>query len=164
MIHRESVDSVEALGERECSVTNMDGSLKAIRREALQRQARQRIDRIDELRAAKNAADSNLTQREIAELLATSQAKVHRLLKALEPMNGDLSADPEELLLRAFVYDSDRIKLVADLKDLSYSFGQEAPYPHEGRLPGTWDQVVAGFAQGMLNKEEFNEVRLVVGR
>lgn len=143
---------------------NMDSNLRAIQREALQRQARQRVDRLDELRAVKNAADRDLTQRDIAELLATSQAKVHRLLKALERTGGDLSVDPEELILRAFVYDADRAKLVDDLKGFRFTFGEEAPFPHEGRLPGTWDQVVAAFAQGLLSEEEFDEVRLAVGR
>lgn len=143
---------------------NMDPDLRAIHREALQRQARQRVDRLDELRAAKNASNRNLTQREIAELLATSQAKVHRLLQALERRGGDLSVDPEELILRAFVYDADRSKLVAELKASVYTFGEEAPYPHEGRLPGSWDQVVAARAQGLLTKEEFDQVRMAIGR
>nr|WP_239536561.1 helix-turn-helix domain-containing protein [Arthrobacter roseus] len=63
---------------------------------------RQRVDRLDELRAAKNAADRNLTQREIAELLATSQTQVHRMLQALERRGGTVEQDPEEIILRVF--------------------------------------------------------------
>jgi len=142
----------------------MDSSLEALHRQALQRQARQRVDLLDELRAVQNAANRDFTQREIADILATSQAKVYRMLKAIERRNGDLALDPEEVILRAFAYDTPRKKLVADLKSLSYTFGEEAPYPHEGRLPGTWDQVVAGFAQGLLDEAEFNEVSAAIGR
>ena len=142
----------------------MDSSLEALHRQALQRQARQRVDLLDELRAVQNAANRNFTQREIADILATSQAKVYRMLKAIERRNGDLELDPEEVILRAFAYDTPRKKLVADLKSFSYTFGEEAPYPHEGRLPGTWDQVVAGLAQNLLNDAEFDEVRAAIGR
>lgn len=142
----------------------MDGNLKAIHREALQRQARQRIDRIDELRAAKDASARNLTQREIAELLVTNQAKVHRLLKALERLQDDLPVEPEEMILRAFVYETDRSELTSTLKSFIFTFGEDAPYPHEGHLPGTWDQVVAAFAEGLLSKEEFDDVRGAIDR
>lgn len=142
----------------------MDRDLQSIHHQALQRQARQRVDRLDELRAARNAADRSLTQRDIAELLATSQTQVHRLLQALERRGGTLAQDPEEMILRAFAYDSSRDELVKALKVFPYTFGEDAPYPHEGRLPGTWDQVVAAYAQGMLGEEEFNEVRAAIGR
>lgn len=142
----------------------MDSSLEALHHQALQRQARQRVDLLDELRAVQNAANRNYSQREIADILATSQAKVHRMLKAIERRKGDLALDPEEVILRAFAYDTPRKKLVADLKAFSYTFGEEAPYPHEGRLSGTWDQVVAAVAQGLLSEAEFNEVRAAIGR
>ncbi|WP_423185127.1 hypothetical protein [Arthrobacter sp. NyZ413] len=107
----------------------MDNNLKAIHKEALQSQARQRVDLIDEMRTAKNAADRKLPQRDIAGLLATSQAKVHRLLKALDPRGGLVDKDPEEMILRAFAYDSSGKTLVDDLKALSYTFGKSAPCP-----------------------------------
>ncbi|MCU6479038.1 helix-turn-helix domain-containing protein [Arthrobacter sp. A2-55] len=141
-----------------------DSSLDSIRQEAIQRQARQRVDVLDEMRAVKNALDRGLTQRPIAELLMTSQARVSRLLKAIERRGGDLSQDPEEIILRTTAYDTDRTKMVADLKGFHYTFGEEAPYPHEGRIPGTWDQVVSCYAQKMLTDEEFNEIRRAVGR
>lgn len=142
----------------------MDQDLQSIHRQALQRQARQRVDRLDELRAAKNAADRNLTQREIADLLATSQTQVHRLLQALERRGGTIEQDPEEIILRTFAYDSSRDEMVKALKVFPYTFGEEAPYPQEGRLPGTWDQVVTAYAQGMLGEDEFDEVSAAVGR
>ncbi|MCF3138209.1 MULTISPECIES: hypothetical protein [Micrococcaceae] len=142
----------------------MDSNLAAMHHEALQRQARQRVDLLDELRAVRNVANRNFNQRDIAEILVTSQAKVHRLLKAIERRGGDLSPDPEEVILRAFAYDTSRDKLVADLKAFAYSFGEDAPYPNEGRVPGTWDQVVVAVAQGLLSETEFQEVRAAIGR
>lgn len=142
----------------------MDHDLQFIHHGALQRQVRQRVDWLDELRTAKNAADRILTQREIAGLLATSQAKAHRLLKAIERRRGNLIQDAEEIMLRALPYDTSREKLVEKLKAFPYTFGEEGPFPHDGRLPGTWDQVIAAYAQGMLNEEELDEARVAVGR
>jgi hypothetical protein len=163
LIHDESFEYTVTKGGSPSMIV-MDNNLKAIHKEALQRQARQRVDLIDEMRAAKNAADRKLPQRDIADLLATSQAKVHRLLKAVERRGGRVDKDPEEMILRAFAYDSSRKKLVDELKVLSYTFGESAPYPHDGRTPGTWDQVVTACAQGLLTEQEFAEIRAAVGR
>ncbi|MGG5753650.1 hypothetical protein ACQ3I4_13650 [Zafaria sp. Z1313] len=137
----------------------MDGGLRALHHEALQRQARQRLDILDETRAALQAKQSGLNQRQIADLLVTSQPKVHRLLKAIDRRGGELNEDPEELILRAFVYDTPRDELVERLVEFQYSFGEDAPDPHEGRIPGTWDQVVSAAAQGLLNEDEFAAIR-----
>lgn len=142
----------------------METDLHTIRHQAHQRQARLLVDQLDELRAAKYASDRGLTQRQIAELLHTSQPKVHRLLKALERRNGSLEVDPEELILRAFAYDTSREDLLRVLKTMTYTFGEDAPCPHEGRLPGTWDQVVNSFAKGLLEQEEFDELRHALRR
>ncbi|BAS18627.1 hypothetical protein AHiyo8_pI69310 (plasmid) [Arthrobacter sp. Hiyo8] len=142
----------------------MDSSLEAIHKEALQRQARQKVDLIDELRAALNADRRGIPQRDIADLLATSQARVHRLLKAIERRGGTVNKDPEEIILRAFAYDTSRQRLMEELMSYTYTFGEQAPYPHEGRIPGTWDQVVKAFAQGLLTKGEFDQIRTAVGR
>ncbi len=141
-----------------------DSSLDSIRKEALQRQARQRVDVLDEMRAVKNAVDRGLSQRPIADLLMTSQARVSRLLKAIERRGGDLGQEPEEIILRATAYDTDRKQLVHALQVFPYTFGEDAPYLHEGRIPGTWDQVVACRAQKMLSVEEFDQVRRAIGR
>lgn len=142
----------------------MDPDLQALHQQALQRHARQRVDHLDELRAVKNAADRRLTQRQIADLLETSQAKVHRMLKALERRDGSSTHGPAEIILRAFAYDTDRAALIETLKAFPYTFGEDAPYPHEGRVPGTWDQVLTSFAQDLLSKEEFDELRTALGR
>jgi len=143
----------------------MDSDLAALHRGALQRQARQRVDLLDELRAVHNASARGMNQRQIADILVTSQAKVHRMLKAIERRPGILSAEePEELILRAFAYDTPRRELLEKLKSISYTDGEDAPYPHEGRISGTWDQVVAAFGQELLDEAEINEVRMAVGR
>ena len=142
----------------------LDPELKALHLEALKRQARKLVDDLDELSAAKQARDRGLNQRSIAELLGTNQAKVHRLLKAIERRSGDLSPGPEEILLRACVEGRDRAAVLEELKSFHYTDGQDAPYPSEGRIPGAWDQVVASFAKGLLQKAEFDEISTAVGR
>ncbi|WP_284976798.1 hypothetical protein [Arthrobacter sp. efr-133-TYG-104] len=143
----------------------MDNDIAALHRGALQRQARQRVDLLDELRAVHNASARGMNQRDIADVLVTSQAKVHRMLKAIERRPDVLSANqPEELILRAFAYDTPREVLLEKLKSMDYTDGEDAPYPHEGRIPGTWDQVVGAFAQELMDESEFNEVRAAVGR
>lgn len=142
----------------------MDSNLQALHHQALQRQARKLVDDLDELKAAQNAARRGLSQRDIADLLETSQAKVHRLLKAVERRGGKLEAGPEEIALRAFAYDTSRSALVQTLKEFPYTDAQDAPYPHEGRIPGTWDQVVTALARGLLSDEEFEEIKGAVGR
>lgn len=142
----------------------MDGNLQAMHREALQRQARQRLDILDDMRAAARVQVRGFNQRDIADVLATNQPKIHRLLKAIERRNGNLDQDPEEIILRAFVYDTSRDELVQTLKRFPYTFGEDAPYPHEGRIPGTWDQVMAAVLQDLLSDDEFAAVRAAVGR
>lgn len=144
----------------------MDGKeTAALHRGALQRHARQRVDLLDELRAVHNASSRGMNQRQIADILMTSQAKVHRMLKAIERRRSVLDVqEPEEIILRAFAYDTPRRELVDKLKAFTYTDGEDAPYPHEGRIPGTWDQVVSAFAQDLLEESEFTEVRLAVGR
>lgn len=141
-----------------------DTTCKAIHQEALQRHARQRVDQIDELRAAKYAIDRGISQRGIAEMLLVSQAKVHRLSKALERRGWNFDQDPEEIILRAFAYNSDRAELIEKLKAFPYTFGEDAPPPHEGRIPGTWDQILVAYARDLLSKEEFDEIRRAIGR
>ena len=141
-----------------------DRDLRQLHHEALQRHARARVDDIDELRAAKQAADRGLPQRDIAELLATSQPRVHRMLKALERGGGEVPVTPEEVILRAVAYDTDRADMVEELTRFVYTFVEDAPYPFEGRMPGTWDQVVKALATEMITREEFEKIRSAVGR
>lgn len=142
----------------------MDSQLAAIHHHALQRAARRRIDVIDDMRAAKQAEDRDLTQREIAEILVTSQAKVNRMLKAAARRPRIMDQDPEEMILRAFAYDASRHELIEKLKQYPYTGGQAGPGQEDGYIQGTWDQVVVAYAQGLLSDAEFDEVRTAVGR
>ena len=71
---------------------------------------------------------------------------------------------PEELILEAFVEETPRSELLAQLKEFPYTFATEAPYPHEGRTPGTWDQVVAAYVQELLSEDEFVKVSEAIER
>ncbi|WP_022869698.1 hypothetical protein [Yaniella halotolerans] len=144
-------------------MSTLSPEMQELQHEALQRQARQRLDEVADMRAAVRAKCRGLSQRAVAEVLVTSQARVHRLLKAAERRKDVNERLPEELILEAFVYDTSRPALVAELKRYPYTFGEDAPYPHEGRTSGTWDQVVSAFMQDLLTEEEFSEVRGAIG-
>lgn len=143
---------------------DMNHDLEVLHQEALRRRARQHLDYLDEMKAAQIANARGLSQREIAELLETSQARVHRLLKAAARHKEVEDVDPEEIILRTFAYDGDRSILVESLKKITYTVGEDAPFPFEGRIPGTWDLVVNSFAKGFLSEDEFLEIKNSVGR
>ncbi|MDN6679747.1 MAG: hypothetical protein L0L17_08660 [Yaniella sp.] len=138
--------------------------MQELQHEALQRQSHKRLDEVADMRAAVRAKSRGLSQRDIAEVLVPSQARVHRLLRAADRRIDVGERLPEELILEAFVNDIPRSALVAELKRYSYTFGENAPYPHEGRISGTWDQVVSAFMQDLLTEDEFSEIREAIGR
>lgn len=142
----------------------MSPDMHQLHHEALQRQARKRLDELEDMRAAAQAEARGFTQRQIADLLVTSQPRVHRLLKAASHRSEVMQRMPEEMILEAFVHETSRIRLLEELKQFSYTYGEYAPYPYEGRVPGTWDQVVAAFMHELLSQEEFEEVRAAIGR
>ena len=127
-----------------------------VRSAALGRRARERLDRLVELQEVSRLDARGLSQRDIAELLHTTQPRVHRLLQAARLIQSRL---PEELILRARVEEWSRADLVEKLKDLDYTFRSHAPGPFEGASPGTWDQVTSAVTQGLLSKGEFERVR-----
>lgn len=135
-----------------------------IRHDALQRKARQRLDRIRELRAAGEAEALGMTQREIAAALGTNQTKVQRMLNAVALRGGSIPVEPEEIILEAFEQGTPRAELIAKLKDYPFTFGESAPYPMEGRIPGTWDQVRGAAISGYLSESELDEIRAHIGR
>jgi hypothetical protein len=130
--------------------------------EELRRRARQRVARFDELRAVRGFLRRGLTPSDVADLLSISEAQAGRLLKAAAQRSSSPEPEPEEIILRAFVDHIDRRRLVEALKAFPYTFGEGAPPPHEGRLPGIWDQVVAAHAQGLLSREEFGEISAAI--
>ncbi len=68
----------------------------------------------------------------------------------------------EELILRAWLDGGDRDELVAALSEREYTWGVVAPYPDEGRVPGTWDRVVRACFHGYLGDDEFERIRVAV--
>ncbi|MFZ2242386.1 MAG: hypothetical protein WAV90_23025 [Gordonia amarae] len=118
--------------------------------------AEKRLARFDRIRTAAALAD----QVAVAERFGIDEREAARLIRmAARWDDGDAV---EELILRAYVTGGDRDALVRELSRREYTWGVVAPYPDEGRLPGTWDRVVRAFFYGYLSDDEFARVRAVV--
>jgi hypothetical protein len=150
-----------AIKRREATVERREATVEDIAREALIRQARERLDRFEEMRDAERLQQSGLAQREIAEILRTTQPRVGRLLRGARVLSSAAHA-PEEIILRATVDQTSREELIETLCALSYTFTEFAPYPDDGSLPGTWTQVSTAHSLGLLNDEEYQSVRSAV--
>lgn len=133
---------------------------RTIMRDALVRRATVRLARIDDIRAAVRLSSAGKSQREIAELLHVTQPVVHRLLRDAELLGTEET--PEELILRTWVEGASRDALVARLSRWDYTFTVYAPYPSEGSTPGTWDQVVFAYQNGLLSGDEYAQVKSAV--
>ena len=135
-------------------------TIEEITHRAQLRHVRDRLDRIDEMRDAARLEDAGKTQREIADILHTTQPRVHRMLRGARTLG--TTETPEEIILRAAATDSSREELVRTLSSLDYTFAEYAPHPHEGSLPGTWTQVGAAHVSGLLSDEEYQRVSAAV--
>ncbi|GAA2410898.1 helix-turn-helix domain-containing protein [Mycolicibacterium llatzerense] len=134
----------------------MTHSVEQIAYKAHIRQIRERLNAIEEMRDAKRLSLAGKSPREIAEILNTTQPRVHRMLRGSGPL--DESQTPEELILRAALNGTPREKLIRDLGTMDYTFSKCAPPPHEGSIPGTWTQVGAAHVRGLLTDEEYEEI------
>lgn len=133
------------------------GTIEGISQRALLRHARERLDRLNEIRDAQRLSQQDLGQRDIAEVLRTTQPRVHRMLKAAAAMN--LAEDsPEEVILRAAVERSSRDDLVKRLSAMTYTFKERAPAPFEGAVAGSWDQVTSAVLTGLLSRSEYERI------
>jgi hypothetical protein len=135
--------------------------VSAIEKAAALRRARERLDRIEEMRDAQELAQAGKAQRDIADLLHTTQPRVHRMLKAMEGRSVDFTT-PEEIILRATVDGADRDALVERLAEYGYTFRQHAPEPFEGAIDGSWDDVRHAFMTGLLSQGEYERVHAAV--
>ncbi len=135
-------------------------TVERIAHQAQIRQAQERLHRIDEMRDADQLRQSGKTQREIADILGTTQPRVGRLLRGARALG--VTPTPEELILRATVEHTPREVLVEQLRALDYTSTEFAPYPHEGSVPGTWTQVSAAHLLGLLSDEEYESVSSAV--
>ncbi|KQP62950.1 hypothetical protein [Nocardioides sp. Leaf285] len=129
-----------------------------IQRRAELRRAQERLNRIEEMREARQLADANKSQREIAEILQTTQPRVHRMLKAMEGRD-PRAVSPEETILLAAVNGGSRADLIEHLAQRDYTFRQHAPEPFDGAISGSWDEVRQAWMAGLLSEEEYKRVR-----
>lgn len=143
------------------TVTERRGNMAGLLREAAVVRAEERLVRIKKVRAAWKLHRAGASQREIADQLGISQPSVHRILKLAE-LQQPTDISPEELILQATVDGSSRDDLVKRLSSMSYTFGSLAPWPFDGATTGTWDQVVASYATGLLSADEFKRVESAV--
>lgn len=148
-----------AKSRRRAAVKPVDVS--AIQKRAEMRRMKDRLARIEEMREAWQLADAGKTQREVADILQTTQPRVHRMLKAMEDRDPEAES-PEEMILRASVEGTPRADLVRRLARIHYTFRQRAPEPFEGAVSGTWDEVRHALMAGLLSEGEFERVRDVV--
>jgi transcriptional regulator with XRE-family HTH domain len=139
---------------------DVEHRVEVLAHEAQVRRAQERLLRIEDMRAARQLKQSGMTQREIADVLRTTQPRVGRLLRGASAL-GD-TPSPEEVILLATVRGIPRDKLLRQLRGLDYTFTQFAPYPHEGSVPGTWTQVSTAHQLGLLSDEEYESVSSAV--
>ena len=135
--------------------------IEEIANKALIRQVRERLDAIEEMRDAEQLRLDGKSQREIADVLNTTQPRVHRILRGAKALGDDKT--PEEVILRATLNGTPRGQLIKDLSTTRYTFTTYGPPPHEGAIPGTWTQVGAAHALGLLSDEEYEEICGLVG-
>lgn len=132
--------------------------VSAIQKRAEMRRVKERLARIEEMREAWQLTAAGKTQRDIADILQTTQPRVHRMLKAMESRDPE-SESPEEIILRAIAEGTPRREMVRRLALFHYTFRQRAPEPFEGAVTGTWDEVRQAFMSGLLTEREFERVR-----
>jgi DNA-binding CsgD family transcriptional regulator len=135
-------------------------SVEHIARQAHIRRVQERLLHIDEMRDADRLSQSGKSQREIADILGTTQPRVGRLLRGARALG--VGPSPEEIILRATIEKTPREALVRQLSALDYTFTEFAPFPHEGSIPGTWTQVSAAHLLGLLSDEEYESVSSAV--
>ncbi|MCP2626072.1 helix-turn-helix domain-containing protein [Mycolicibacterium smegmatis] len=134
----------------------MSATIERIAHRALIRHAQERLNLIAEMREADELKHLGKSQREIADILLTTQPRVGRLLRAAVTL-GD-TPTPEEIILHATVDELPRDELIKQLCEIDYTFTEFAPYPHEGGVPGSWTQVSAAHLHGLLTDEEYEIV------
>lgn len=130
---------------------------------ALERLARARLSEIEERRDVCTLWKGGLSQREIAALLRTTQPRIMRIEKALGAPDREVPETVEEIILRTVVHGEDRAKMVETLKRFPFTYGEAAPAPYEGSTTGTWDDVEDAYFEGLLTKDEYEEIRAVAG-
>lgn len=140
--------------------TTVERTVEDIAHNAQVRRAHERLLQIEEMHDALRLDRSGKSQREIADILGTTQPRVGRLLRGARSLA--VAPTPEEVILRATVEGTPRAELVEQLRSFEYTFTEFAPYPHEGSVPGTWTQVTTAHLLGLLSDEEYEDVSCAV--
>lgn len=123
--------------------------------------ARERLNRIEEIREAQRLASTGRSEPEIADLLDTTRPRVRRMLSAANRLDVET---PEEIILRAAVDGSDRNALARRLGEFTYTFRTHAPRPFEAATSGSWDDIKHAYATGLLSSDEARAVAKAVAR
>lgn len=138
----------------------MSRTIEDIAHEAVVRRAQERLLLLGEMRDAKRLNQSGKTQREIASILRTSQPRVGRLLREAQQLGDDPTA--EEIILRAKVDGTPRGRLVKRLRSLRYTFQDGPLRRHTSGANRNWGQVVAAYRCGLIDDEEYEQIRSAV--
>ncbi len=133
----------------------------AIARAAARRRARQRLDRIEEMRDARRLATVGQSAQQIADHLDTTEDRAFRMLKATEGRSVD-EVTPEEIILRFAAGGGDRGRLVERLSACAFTYREYAPEPFDGAVSGSWDDVRRAVTEGLLSQDEYDLVREAV--
>ena len=138
----------------------MSRTIEDIAHEAVVRRAQERLLLLGEMRDAHRLNQSGKSQREIASILRTSQPRVGRLLRGAQELGDDPTA--EEIILRAMVDGTPRSRLVERLCSLRYTFNEARLGPTGSSGSGNWGQVTAARLCGLLDDDEYEQVRSLV--
>lgn len=138
----------------------MSRTIEDIAHEAVVRRAQERLLLLGEMRDADRLNQSGKSQREIASILRTSQPRVGRLLRGAQELGVDPTA--EEIILRATVDGTPRSRLVERLCSLRYTFNEARLGPPGSSGSGNWGQVTAARLCGLLDDDEYEQVRSFV--
>ncbi|GAA4363007.1 DUF6221 family protein [Nocardioides caricicola] len=124
--------------------------------------ARERLDWIDEDRSIAELLGHDVPDDEIAAQLALSLTRVRRARADLYRLGGVVPETPEEVIARCIVECGDREAMIERLKTWPYTFGTQAPSVAEGGTTGSWDDVEDALFDGLLSRDEFDEIRAAV--
>jgi hypothetical protein len=120
--------------------------------------AERELQRLRETRIVVEAAEKNLTQRTIADLLGRSQSDVFRMLKAARARQAAVGESVREIILNYVVRDISRGELLGRLTDLQHGTN-EGPDFSDGYQHGAFDDVKVAWLDGLIDDELYEEIR-----
>ena len=124
--------------------------------------AKRNLVEIERIRVVAAASQSGMRQREIADLLDTSQPDIHRVLRRVNSGSGIPGVSPNEIVMRATVGEISRQEMLDTLRNMDYSVGQSDPTGGDGYLAGSWDQVKRLVGKHFVTESEYESLRLTL--